>query len=308
MSQFEYTAKVITPTAITDAMLISCTVAEPGPGETAWVSGTTYAVNDIRILTSTHKKYKRAIAGAGTVAPNLDGANWVDIGATARWAQFDKKIGTVTSAATSVNTVLDAGSVEGLALLELTGSSATVSMVEAPGGATVYSKTISLDDTVIESVYDWMYAPFAQRTNWVLSDLPGQYPSARLTVTVAGTASAVGVLSLGRVTEIGSTEYGAGAGIINWGKVTDDGFGNREWVEGAYSSRITLPVVISTDSFSQIYRALAKLRSTPAIYTGTEISKYDPLVCYGVFKDLYMTIPNAAVCTYNLEIEGLNNV
>ncbi len=305
---FEYTAKVITPTKITDTMLISCTVAEPGPGEIAWVSGTTYAVNDIRILTSTHKKYKRAIAGAGTTAPNLDTANWVDIGATARWAQFDAKIGTVTSAATSTTTVLDAGSVGGLALLELTGSSATVSMLEAPGGATVYSKTIALDDTVIESVYDWMYAPFVQRKNWVLSDLPGQYPSGRITITITGTTAAVGVLSVGRVTEIGSTEYGAGAGLINWGKVTDDGFGNREWVEGAYSSRITLPIVIDTSSFSNVYRALVALRSTPAIYIGTEISKYDPLVCYGVFKDLYMTIPNNAIGTYNLEIEGLNNV
>lgn len=305
---FKYTAKVIIPTKITDTMLISCTVPEPGPGEIAWVSGTTYAVNDIRILTSTHKKYKRAIAGAGTVAPNLDTTNWVDIGATNRWAQFDEKIGTVTSAATSTTTVLDAGSIEGLALLELTGSSATVSMVEAPGGAVVYSKTVSLDGTVIESVYDWMYAPFVQRKNWVLSDLPGQYPSGRITVTVTGTTAAVGVLSVGRVTEIGATEYGAGAGLINWGKVTDDGFGNREWEEGAYSSRITLPIVIDTSSFSTVYRALVALRSTPAIYIGTEISKYDPLVCYGVFKDLYMTVPNNAVCTYNLEIEGLSNI
>lgn len=305
---FKYTAKVIIPTKITDTMLISCTVPEPAPGETEWVSGTTYAVNDIRILTSTHRKYKCAITGAGTTAPNLDTANWVDIGATNRWAQFDEKIGTVTSAATSTTTVLDAGSIEGLALLELTGSSATVSMVEAPGGAVVYSKTVSLDGTVIESVYDWMFAPYEQRSSVILTDLLGQYPSGRLTVTITGTTAATGVLAVGNVLEIGATEYDAGAGIINYGKVLDDGFGGREWVEGAYSQRTTLPIVLEKQDFSRVYRALSKVRSTPCVYIGSEETSFDPLVTYGVYKDLYMTIPNYSVCTYNLEIEGLSNI
>lgn len=304
----ELTASVIVPVAVTDAMMVSCTVAEPAAGEIVWVSGTTYAIGDVRILVSTHKRYKRTVAGAGTTAPNLDTANWLDIGATVRWAQFDKKIGTVTTGATAVTTVLKPGSAEGLALLELTGASLTVSIKDQPGGAVVYSKTISLDDTVVTDVYDWMYADYTQRRNVVLTDLPGQYPSAEITVTVNSTSGAsIGVLGVGRVHTIGSTEYGAGVGIINWGKVTDDGFGNREWLQGDYSNRITLPLVANCSDMVRIHRLLASLRSTPAIYIGTEIAALESFISYGVFRDLYITVPNYSLVNFNLEVDGLNN-
>lgn len=289
-------------------MLISCTVPEPAPGEALWVSGTTYAVNAEVILTSLHKKYRRAIAGAGAVAPNLDTTNWVDIGSTLRWAQFDRKIGTRTTAATSLTTVLAPGSIEGIALLDLLGTTATITCIASPGGATIYSKTFDLDNSIITDVYDWMFNPVLQRVNLVLTDLPGQYPSCRITVTIAGFAAGVGVLVVGRSLAIGAAQYGAGAGLINYGKVKDDGFGNREWTEGGYSSRVTLPILLEQADFSAVYRSLVALRSTPAVYIGSEIQSLDPLICYGVFKDLYMTIPNFSICNYNLEIEGLNNV
>lgn len=303
----KYTASVITSTAITDAMLVSCTVPEPALGETLWVSGATYAVNAEVILTSLHKKYRRAIAGAGTIAPNLDTANWVDIGATLRWAQFDRKIGTRTIAATSLTTVLAPGSAEGIALLDLVGYSVTVSCTDAPGGVTIYSRTFELDGSIVNDVYDWMFNPLVQRVNLVLTDLPGQFPSARITVAITGPTAGVGALVVGRSLPIGAVLYGAGAGLINYGKVKDDGFGNREWIEGGYSSRVTMPILLEQADFSAVYRSLVALRSTPAVYIGSEIQSLDPLICYGVFKDLYMTISNFSVCNYNLEIEGLNN-
>lgn len=302
------TAKVLVPTAITAAMLTSCTVAEPAVGETLWVSGTTYALGDIRIRVETHKKYKRIIAGAGAVAPETDTTNWLDIGATNRWAQFDKKVGTTTNATSTVTTVIKPGSAEGIALLELTGTSATVSVKDSPGGATVYNCTTSLDDTAVVDVYDWMYADFLQKRNLILTDLPGQYPSMEVTVTVTSTTgSAIGVLAVGRVRTIGSCQYGAQAGILNWGKITDDGFGNREWIPGSYSARMTMPLVANRSDLDGLYRALADLRSTPSIYIATEITGFDPFICYGVYKDLYITVPDFATISLNLEIDGLNN-
>lgn len=45
-----------------------------------WVSGTTYAVGDLRYSPITFQTYRRAIAGAGTTDPSLDGINWVAVG------------------------------------------------------------------------------------------------------------------------------------------------------------------------------------------------------------------------------------
>lgn len=110
-------AYVIAPTTVTDTVLQSCTVAEPAAGETLWNAGTAYDVGDVAIRTTTHRKYKRLIAGTTAESPETDPAdppNWLDIGATNRWAQFDNKIGTQTSGATEVTTVLKPGNIEGL--------------------------------------------------------------------------------------------------------------------------------------------------------------------------------------------------
>ena len=307
------TASMIVPVAVTDAMLASCTVAEPATGETLWDASTAYTVGQVAIRTTTHRKYKRVVAGTTHTPPEQDsgnGKNWLDIGATNRWAQFDRKVGTKTSTASgNLTTVLRPGSVEGLALLDLLGTSVTVTMRETPGGTVVYDKSINLDGSIVDSVYDWMYGEYSQRLNVVLTDLPGQYHSGELTVTVHSTSgAAIGVLAVGRVYPLGATEYGAGAGIINWGKVNDDGFGNREWLEGEWANRVTLPLLAKRSDMAKLHRRLAAVRSTPCVYIGSETADLEPLVCYGVYRDLYITVPNYPLVALNLEVDGLNNI
>ena len=101
--------------------------------------------------------------------------------------------------------------------------------------------------------------------------------------------------------------YGAGAGIINFGKVTDDGFGNRTWIEGDWANRVTLPLIGNTADFNRIHRQLASVRSTPCIYIGSSLDSMEPLVAYGVFRDLYITVPNYPTIAMNLEIDGMSN-
>lgn len=299
---------VIVPATISDANLISCSVAEPASGETAWVSDATYAIGDVVQRSTTHKRYKRLTAGSGTTPPESDTTNWLDIGYDNRWSQFDRKIGSQTTGTGSITTVIAAGSVEGVALLELQGRTATVEMTETAGGSGVYSRTIDLDNTAVTDVYDWMFGEFVQKRAVVLTDLPGQFPSGHLRVTISGTgAVALGVLAAGRVHKIGSAQYSAGAGIINWGKVNDDGFGNREWVSGEWANRVKLPLLMNRSDFSRVHRTLAGLRSTPCIYIGSDLGSLDPLICYGVYRDFYITVDNYPLCSTDLEIDGLNN-
>lgn len=309
---FELTASVIVPVAITDAMLVSCTTAEPASGETLWNAATSYTVGQVVARTTTHHLYENLIAGVNATLPEnaTTGATprWLDLGATNRWSQFDQKIGTVTTSTTNLTTVLLPGSAEGLALLDLVGTSVTVSVKSATAGSVVYTRTIDLDGSIVESVYDWMFGERIQKRNVIMTDLPGQYPSMELTVTVSSTSgAAIGVLAVGRVFTIGITEYGAGAGIINFGKVTDDGFGNRTWIEGDWANRVTLPMVGNTSDFNRIHRQLATVRSTPCIYIGSALDSMEPLVCYGVFRDLYITVPNYPTIAMNLEIDGMSN-
>lgn len=308
----ELTSMVIVPTVITDAMLVSCTTAEPAAGEALWNAATNYTVGTVVARTTTHHLYENLIAGVDATLPEVAALaipkRWLDLGATNRWSQFDKKIGTATTSTGDLTTVVKPGSAEGLALLDLVGRTANVSVKSSSGGTVVYDRTIDLDGTIVESVYDWMYSDFVQKRNVMLTDLPGQYPNAEITVTIhSTTGAAVGVIAVGRTLTIGVTEYGAGAGIINFGKVADDGFGSRTWIEGEWANRVTLPLIANISDFNRIHRQLADLRSTPCIYIGSSLDDMEPLVCYGVYRDLYITVPNFPTISLNLEIDGMNN-
>ena len=78
----------IKPVSISDATLISSTIAETD--YSAWSSGTTYALGDKVILTSTHRVYE-SLQAANTNHNPTEAAStwWLDIGPTNRWAMFD---------------------------------------------------------------------------------------------------------------------------------------------------------------------------------------------------------------------------
>lgn len=306
------TAMCIVPTVITDAMLVSCTTAEPAAGETLWNAATNYSVGTVVARTTTHHLYENLIAGIDITLPeNATGGGtprWLDLGATNRWRQFDQKIGTATTSTGDLTTVVTPGSAEGLTLLDVIGRMAEFIVKSATGGTVVQTRSIDLDGTVIESFYDWFFAEYVQKRNVVLTDLPGQYPNMEVSVTIySTTGAACGAFVIGRVQTIGTTEYGAGAGIINFGRVADDGFGNRTWIEGDWANRVTLPLVANRGDFNRIHRQIAANRSTPCVYIGSSLDSMEPLLCYGVYRDLYITVNDHPTIRLNLEIDGINN-
>lgn len=52
------------------------TMAASYAGAIAWVSGTTYAINDVRFSPINGRLYRRITTGAGTTDPSADGTNW----------------------------------------------------------------------------------------------------------------------------------------------------------------------------------------------------------------------------------------
>ena len=61
---------VIPPIPITSSVLASSTVAEPSAGEVVWNAATSYAVGDVVIRTTTHRKYECQIAGVDSTTPS----------------------------------------------------------------------------------------------------------------------------------------------------------------------------------------------------------------------------------------------
>lgn len=300
--------KVIKPHLITDSMLVSSSVAEND--YPAWVSGTTYALGARVIRTGVHRVFERLIAGAGTVAPEMDRTSppvWMDVGPTSKWAPFDNVVGTLATGPSPLNYTLRVGFTDSLALFELHGRYVDLVMKDATGGVVVYQKRIDLEVGDIASIYDWFFSELDIRTDIVVTDIPSQYASAELSITMSTTSgnASVGVIKPGLITDLGATQNGASVGIDDYSRKERDDFGNVVIVERAYSKKGSFTMMISPGSFNRIYRTLAGLRATPCVYIGTEVEGFEPLLIYGFFSSFNMEIPYRTYQLCSLDIEGL---
>lgn len=298
--------KVIRPVTITDAMLISSTAAEPSGGDPAVYSGaTTYSLDQLVYLASTHRIYK-SLQGSNTGhSPDVSPTWWSDYAPTNRWAMFDNEVNTQTSVTSPLTVTIAPGVVNSLALIELVGSEATITMTDGAGGPTVYSTTIDLDDPTLGDWFAWFFDPYTQRTVVVLTDLPA-YSNGRITVTITGSGTVkCGGLIVGTLNDLGATQYGVQAGIRDYSKKVTDAAGATALSVGKFAKTMRAQFRVANGSVSAVHQALTNLRATPCVWIGEDSGDYEPLIVFGWFRDFSLTIDFPSASIYTLEVEGL---
>lgn len=270
---------------------------------------TSYALDDRAQDNTAHVVYQ-SLAPTNVGNPLTDTTKWKKVGATVKWAAFDGAIGTMTITSSPLVMVIDPGATDGFGALEMLGREFTIEGTDGPGGPVVYSRTLALDGSLIDSFFDWFFTEYEQLTDLVLTDLPLQFTNLRLTITITSTVGnvGVGVSKPGRVTEIGVTQKGASVGIIDFSKKDRDPvFGTITTLERGYSKRGNFEVLTDSFAFNKIYKRLVAVRATPCFYVGTESLGFEPLIIYGFFRDFSIAIPWDLHHTCVLEVEGLTN-
>lgn len=272
----------------------------------AYSGAATYALGDRVQDNTAHMIYQSA--QAGNIGHALtDTAWWLEVSANNVWAPFDEEIGTASECLSPMVIVMRPGSTSGLGMFDADARTAQVVMKDVPGGTTVYTREIDLDATIIESFFDWFMSDFEQLTDVVLTDLPAQFASCELTVTLTATSgnAGIGVLKPGRVIGIGKTKMGAKAGIISYTKKVRNDFGNLTIVRRSNSKKNTLAVVTEASRFNSIYRTLTALDGILCVFIGSLRAGFEPLLVYGYFTEFSIDIDYSLTHLCALEIEGV---
>lgn len=271
----------------------------------------TYALGE-RVQDNTAHLIYESLADGNLGQALTNTAKWAKVSATGRWAAFDKAIGTVTQGASPLEIVLQPNlATTGLFMFELAASTARVTVRDTPGGTIVYDRTLILDGTVIESVFDWFFADGSDDDiiDVALNDLPGQFYSSELTITLTSTTGTVsaGVINPGVTTNIGDTRYGATVRIIDYTEKSKDAFGNVTAIDRGFSKKASFAVDTEKARFNKIFRTLASMRAIPCAYIGTTLSGFEPLLLYAFFTDFSIAVdrPTHHLCT--LEVEGFTD-
>lgn len=306
-----------TITAITAAMLTSSTCAEPHATETAYDTVTTFALDQIVVSATNHRKYKSLQAGNLNKAlpslPTLDEpapatAWWQDIGPDNRWAMFDLLRDTQTVQASPLTVVITPGErVNSLALLGLVADSVTVTVTS--GGVTVYTHTENLNTREVFNWYDYFFEPFSTKPSMVLWDLP-PYTNAVITVAITRASGSVscGACVLGTYEYIGDVQYNPEDDPINHSRIERTFDGGSLLRPRRNVPRTSQQLLLAKSRVRRVRTVRLALNALPAVWSGLDDDSdgyFEALFILGYYRRFSISLEHSQVARISLELEEI---
>lgn len=298
--------EVVKPVTFTNAMVTTNSLTD---AYAAWLNQP-YSVGNRVTHANKYWECISAIAGGSEPGTPAGAGKWLELSSSNKWSPFDEKISSQGTATTSMTFVFKPGLIDTLAILNVTGATATVTVKDSTGGTVVYSEAQNLTGSDVFDWYQYFYFDVnTVRTMAVFRNIP-MFGDCEVTLTItapSGAPVALGLIVTGSSTVLGGTQYGLTAGIQDFSKKeTDETFGTTEFIRRGYSKKISTILTIDTPNINRVQRTLYGLRATPSLW----IASSDPLleemsVVYGFYRDFETEIsfPTYAACS--LEIEGL---
>ena len=297
--------RVIKSVVTTDAILTSSNI--PEDEYPAWVASVSYNASD-RVIYK-HKIYEAILANSSTTTPDLNQTNWLSLGATNRYRMFDNVVSNVSSRTGGIQFTLTPNEVvNGIAFLNLNATTIRV-VVTDPTAGVVYDKTKELTgSSEVTDYYSYFFAPLVDLNNLKLAvflDLPSNYPTASISVTISSGAGLVGVgeVVYGVQTTVGRTNYGTAIGIKSYSRKETDEFGNMSVVKRKNSKYAEYDIDIDNRFLASVQRFFSDIDSVPCLFIGNP--DIEELIVYGFYNDFKATISFPTVSKCNLRVEGL---
>lgn len=271
-----------------------------------WSSGTTYAIGTY-VSYGIYGTYLSLQNSNLNQNPLTATTYWTRTGPTNKMAAFDDQISSTSTSTSDIIFAVTASSIDTVALLNVNGSRTAVAVSDASLKVPIYHNTQQL--TGGDSV-DWygyfFYDADTVRNTSIYLDIPTA-SNVLISVKVTGVGTtAIGTFVTGVLKNLGNTQYGVSAGIIDYSRKDTDEFGNVTFIKRNYSKRINASVSLTNSNLNKVQRILYQIRATPVLWlASTDIQFEEPLITYGFYRDFSTEIsyPTHSIC--NLQIEGL---
>lgn len=303
---------ILAPFTVDNTALVSSTLSEDD--YSAWLVGTTYAVDDYVIVAGTDHSVYQSVQGSntGNDPSTDDGTWWTRIGATNLWKALDLDTNDIrlsdrtTGTSPFSFTLTFPDYVQGVALFNIDGANEAEVTVTADA-VEVYNETVSLiDDTMIIDSYAYCFEPITSVTELVLDDLPA-YLNAEVKIELtdgAGGTIGVGQIVAGSVHPIGKTLLGPGISAKDYSSVERDSFGYNQITKRPYSHTVSYPFAFPAQQTRRVRRILGDLLSTPVvIYAGEDTEQFGTTL-FGIINRFSGTVVSRNLAKMTLDAEG----
>lgn len=305
--------RVLVPKGIASGMIAAgTTIAEPAAGETAWVTGGSYSVDDRCIRGVTHREYVCVQAHSGrSVPPEDDAEYWLDRGPTQQFAPFDHYVNTAARAIGSLTYVLSPGFFNAVALYGLTGGTYLVRVKDAPGGVVLMEKSGALLDPPT-GWYQYLFGRRRQLQKVVVADIPLS-PTAELTVTVAGGETdhvGLGMLIIGDLRplvdkgDFGGVQVGARAEPVSYSYIDRRPDGTVSIRRRHSGTNLDVTVLMPRKSLDAAVQTIQELMDVPVSWISTSRPGFDSLNVFGI-GSATVSFDSALHGTIHVNVKGM---
>jgi hypothetical protein len=307
--------RVITPVAISDAMLTSSSIPEPDTGEAVWNIATAYTLGQRVYLASNHVMYEALQANTGQNPLNDTQGDtdnppeyWLDVGRTNRWQMFNLLRNDQSIDTSPMTVVLTPGvRIDSIGLFGIVADSMSITV--DLGMDEVYSYTEDLNQRDVFNWFDYFFEPFSLKQNTAVFDIP-PYSTGVITITLTSNTGScsLGSLVVGNQTNIGNVEYGAQSDVLNFSRI-DRAFDGTALLTQRRSIPKTIQRVFSDKSKTNAIRRLrTNLNAVPAVWAGidqTDDDYFEALLILGIYKKFTIDLTYPEHTLVDLEIEEI---
>lgn len=310
--------KIIRPTPVTDATLISSTI--PENDHAVWSAATNYGAGAFVISVATHTIYRSLTADNLNKNPDLeqvaladpliadpDPINWQVIGATDRWKLFDSKPSQAATRANNITIVNAPGVfIGGLGGFNISANTVTITMEDA--GVEVYARTVSLqDESGVIDAFSYCFGEIVELSEFVVTDLP-PYAGALVTVSLdrPGGNVKVGQIVMGPLWDTGVTRPdGSGFSGLDFSLVENDQFGNLTRVRREAATLSNFDLLLDATQLLSFKTRMKSLRGgVAAVFVGSDDNRKSA-ISYGILRDYRVSYQTPFWSIINLETQEL---
>ena len=279
---------LIKPLTVTSSILTS-SIAEPDSavGEVEWVAGT-YNLGDRVIKSSTHRVYEVVADPSTTDDPAIGvtktPATWVDVGPTNKFKMFDEANNTASAGDNITVDIVPVSLVNSLAFFNVNCSVINISVFDNIG-TLIYSKSEEMRNRpLVNGWYNYFYSGFTSKNKLVVLDIPPT-TIGKITVEFVGVGASVGTFICGKQAEIGDTQFGTGAQLLDFSEPVEDDYGNISYKPGFTAKLVDYAIMADTAQLDSIFTEFETLKKRNSVFVGNPASIGDSTLTYGFVRD-----------------------
>ncbi len=293
-----------------DINLLSSSVPESTLPE--YSSGITYSADQlVKVSLAANGTAITPVIEYKSLADNNQGnyppenpSKWSSLGATNRWAMFDKYLNTKTESSDQIQVQVGASQTDLVGLFRLSASAVTLELMQ--GDIVKKEETISLRTLPAPGWYSWLYDEYDYKTKLLWNY--AKYADARLKVTITPISgkAACGSMVIGKNSYLGQTLYGARVGINDYSILEEDSRGGIYLNPGLYSDRAEIEMWLSNFQIDAVKRILTDVRGRLSLWDlNNGPTVFESLMILGYYRSFDIIIPGALRSKCTIEIGGI---